>query len=322
VLALGPADASLVVVAGDGRATSDSLRVRVGDRAYVGDVVVRAEYPPYLGRAAETLAAGDVLRVPQGTVLTVRARATVALRDAALVGPGGAAAALAVRADDAVEGRVAPAATGRWTWRATAADGLAPELPAPLDVVVLADSLPSVVLASPGDSTIDGLAPLRARIVAGDDHGLAGVTLRAWVERAGGTREAPVETRLADAAPAWAGEAAVDPEAFQLRAGDRLHLVAVAVGRLAVAAGGGEPRGGPPRARGARAARGRARRRRQRGGARGVARRGGGASCSSGPATPLSRVTSAWATRAAAAGGAARRTRRATAARHLWIAAR
>jgi hypothetical protein len=62
LLAIGPVDADLALVVSDGRAQSDTVRVAVEDRAFVGDVTVRAEYPAYLGRAPEALPAGDVVR--------------------------------------------------------------------------------------------------------------------------------------------------------------------------------------------------------------------------------------------------------------------
>lgn len=228
-LKLGPTDADVALVATDGRAHSDTLRVRVTDRAYLGDVTVRAEYPAYLGRPAETLGTGDALRVPRGTALLVGGRASVALRTVTLA--GGATGSIAIPTRGHVfEGRFVPATSGRWTWRAEGESGPVPEVPAALDVQVLADSAPQVVLASPTqDSTIDGLAALRARILASDDHGLSSVLLRTWVERASGGRDAPRQTPLAGAGPVWAGEAAIDPVAMTLKAGDKLHVQAVAV---------------------------------------------------------------------------------------------
>jgi hypothetical protein len=48
VVDVGSVDADLALAATDGRATSDTARVHVTDRAFVGDVSVRAEYPAYL----------------------------------------------------------------------------------------------------------------------------------------------------------------------------------------------------------------------------------------------------------------------------------
>ncbi|MGZ8379793.1 MAG: hypothetical protein ACXW0Z_21405, partial [Gemmatirosa sp.] len=226
-LALGPTDADVAVVATDGRARSDTLHVRVTDRAYLGDVTVRAEYPGYLQRPAETLAPGEPLRVPRGTALTVRGRASVALQSVALAGTD--RIALSARGH-VFEGRFVPATSGRWAWQAEGSGGPVPEVPAALEVQLLADSAPMVVLASPAqDTTIDGLAALRARILASDDHGMSSVSLRTWVERADGTRQAPTVTPLAGAGLAWTGEAGIEPAALALKPGDKLHVQALAV---------------------------------------------------------------------------------------------
>jgi hypothetical protein len=228
-LALGPTDADVALVATDGRAASDTLRVRVTDRAYLGDVTVQAEYPSYLARATETLAAGEPLRVPRGTALVLRGRASVPLQRVALMGAAGVQPITLPARGHVFEGRFVPTASGRWTWRADGEGGAVGEVPAPFDVQLLSDSAPIVVLASPGqDSTIDGVSGLRARVLASDDHGLASVALRTWVERADGRREAAVSTALAGAGPAWTGEAAIEPAAMSLKPGDRLHVQAVA----------------------------------------------------------------------------------------------
>ena len=41
-------------VATDGRASTDTLALHVTDRPFVGDVALRAQYPAYLGRPAES----------------------------------------------------------------------------------------------------------------------------------------------------------------------------------------------------------------------------------------------------------------------------
>jgi hypothetical protein len=160
-LTLGAAGADVVVVATDGRAHSDTLRVRVTDRAYLGDVVLRAEYPAYSGRAAEALVAGETVRVPRGTTLIVQGRASVALNEVRLAGPAGSVALAAT--GHVFAGRFAPRRAGGGRGARAGPPGAVPELPVPLDVQVLADSAPQVALAAPAsDTTIDGLAPLRA----------------------------------------------------------------------------------------------------------------------------------------------------------------
>jgi hypothetical protein len=210
------------------------VRVAVEDRAFVGDVTVRAEYPAYLGRAPEALPAGDVVRVPRGTALLVEGRASAALTRAALVGPGGpvplAPASASAPSAGRVRGRLVPAASGRWTWDAADARGAA-DAPAPLDVTVLPDSAPTVTITAPqADSTVDGLAEVAVRVRAADDYGLARVALRVVVERAGGGRERAVVSSLAgESGVAWEGAVQVRPQALALAPGDRVRVQAVAV---------------------------------------------------------------------------------------------
>jgi hypothetical protein len=227
-LALGAVDADLALVVSDGRAHTDTVRVRVDERAFVGDVTVRAEFPAYLGRAAEVMPAGDVLRVPRGTTLFVGARASGSLARAALVGPGGEAPL--VRSGSLLSARLTPGASGRWAWQAADARGPA-DAPAPLDVALVPDSAPVVTIAAPAsDSTIDGLAPVPVRVRAGDDHGLARVALRTVVERAAGGREPATSAGLAGAAGVtWEGDAVLRPDAMRLAPGDRVRVQAVAV---------------------------------------------------------------------------------------------
>ena len=52
-------DADLALVATDGRATSDTAHIAVVDRPFVGDVLIRAEYPAYLRRSGEALPSGE-----------------------------------------------------------------------------------------------------------------------------------------------------------------------------------------------------------------------------------------------------------------------
>jgi hypothetical protein len=160
---LGAVDADLALVVGDGRARSDTVRVRADERPFVGDVAVRAEYPAYLGRAAEVLPAGDVLRVPRGTALEVRARASAALARAALVGPGGrtALAASGGTLGARLSRGVRPVGVGARPTRAARR----PTCPPPLDVVVVPDSAPVVVIAAPAaDTAIDGLGAVPVRV--------------------------------------------------------------------------------------------------------------------------------------------------------------
>jgi hypothetical protein len=116
---LGPVDADLALVATDGRAVSDTVVIRVTDRPFVGDVAINATYPGYLRRAPEVLALGEPLRVPRGTSLHVRGRASTALRSVSLAREGDTIHL--TPEGHAFAGRFSAQESGRWTWRATGA---------------------------------------------------------------------------------------------------------------------------------------------------------------------------------------------------------
>ncbi|AHG90514.1 hypothetical protein J421_2977 [Gemmatirosa kalamazoonensis] len=227
MLDVGPLDADLIVTATDGRAVADTASVAVTDRAFVGDVAVRAEYPAYLGRAPETLASGEPVRVPRGTALTVSGRASTALDEVTL--GAGASTVRLVPNGHTFAGRMVAETSGRWSWSARGPGGLVADVPAPLELEVVPDSAPRVEIVTPSsDSVVDGVAPVRVALAASDDHGLESVALRAWREKADGTRETPNEARLASGVPLWNGAANVDLAARAMAAGDKLHVQAVA----------------------------------------------------------------------------------------------
>ncbi|MDB4910664.1 MAG: hypothetical protein JWO39_1487, partial [Gemmatimonadetes bacterium] len=225
---LGPLDADMALVATDGRTQTDTVVVHVTDRPFVGDVAIRAIYPAYLDRPAETVPAGETVRVPRGTTLVIRGRASAVLDAVALVS-----------AHDTVRlepdghnfaGRLSASNGGRWTWMARGARGPVTDVPAPLDVDVLPDSAPRVEIVDPAHDTI-ALAgnELPIRAAASDDHGLATVTMRSWREMASGSAQPGVEQPLAaPSAPEWSGAATIDASVRGLQPGDVLHVTIAA----------------------------------------------------------------------------------------------
>ena len=225
---LGPLDADVALVATDGRTQTDTVVVRVTDRPFVGDVAIRAIYPSYLDRPAETVPAGETVRVPRGTTLVIRGRASAVLDAVALVS-----------AHDTVRltpdghnfsGRLSASSGGRWMWTARGARGPVADVPAPLDVDVLPDSAPRVEIVDPAHDTV-ALAgnELALRAAASDDHGVATVTMRSWREMASGTAQPGVEQPLAaPSAPEWSGAATIDASVRGLQPGDLLHVTIAA----------------------------------------------------------------------------------------------
>lgn len=223
---LGPVDADLLLVAGDGRLTSDTMLVRVTDRPFVGEVTLRAVYPAYLARAAEALPAGEPARLPRGTVLQLSGRASTELRDV-LLEHTGSGAAISLRADGrSFSGRMRPAESGRWEWRALGASGPIADVPPALELVLVPDSLPVVEIVSPAGEAV--AAPgdrVLIRGVASDDHGFASVTVRSWRTTATGRSLPVLSERVSGPAPAsWSGAVLLDLAARELLPGDALHV--------------------------------------------------------------------------------------------------
>ncbi|HEX5829327.1 MAG TPA: DUF4175 family protein, partial [Gemmatimonadaceae bacterium] len=232
-VALGAVDADLLLVASDGRATSDTARVRATDRPFLGDVSVRAFYPTYLGRAPETLALGEPARVPRGTLLEIRGSASTALREVALVRDS-THEALPLAVDGRrFSGRVPVTGGGRWGWSARGASGPITEVPPPLDIAVLGDSAPVAEIVAPArDSVVLPGDRVPLALVASDDHAVGQVVLRTWRVREGGRRDdESVRLMAAPDLPHWEGTAELNIAAFGLEPGDELHAVLVATDR-------------------------------------------------------------------------------------------
>ena len=225
---LGPLDADIALVATDGRTQTDTVIVRVTDRPFVGDVAIRAIYPAYLDRAAEPVPAGETVRVPRGTTLVIRGRASAVLDAVALV---------SVRDTVRLEpdghnfaGRLNASSGGRWMWIARGERGPVVDVPAPLDVDVIPDSAPHVEIVDPAHDTMTLTGnELTLRAAASDDHGVATVTMRSWREMASGTALPGVEQPLAAPSTAeWSGGATIDASVRGLQPGDALHVTIAA----------------------------------------------------------------------------------------------
>jgi len=221
---LGPLDADLTIVATDGRVSSDTVTIRVTDRPFVGDVAIRAAYPAYLGRPAETVPLGEPARVPRGTVLTISGRASTDLRSVGLR-----------REQDSVRlepdghgfsGRLVALASGHFTWFAAGALGAIPDLPQPLDLEVVTDSAPQVeVLAPAHDTIVLPDARLTLRVAASDDHGLSDITLETRRKIGDGAlMPALAQTLAAPHAPQWSGAEPLDLSPRGLQPGDELQV--------------------------------------------------------------------------------------------------
>jgi hypothetical protein len=225
---LGPMDADVAVVASDGRVSSDTVTIRVTDQPFVGDVAIRAAYPAYLGRPAETIPVGESVPVPRGTALTVSGRASTALstiglvseRDTLTLDPDG----------HSFSGRLRALRSGRWKWYAAGAQGPIADLPAPLELEVIPDSVPHVEILAPSrDTVVLAHASVPIRAAATDDHGIASVVLVSKRRLANG-REMPevMQSLGAPRAPAWSGAPTLELAPRGLQPGDELVVRVVA----------------------------------------------------------------------------------------------
>jgi hypothetical protein len=212
----------------DGRSVGDSVVVHAADRPFVGAVTLRVHYPAYLARNDESLPVGEPLHLPRGSALSIAGRASVALSDVALTAPGGERVALAA-SGQTFSGRLVADHSEQLHWTARGPGGLVPDLPEPLDIVVVADSAPRVLIADPSADTLlvsDAAVPLA--ILVSDDHGVASVGLR--IMRTGSRDAAPIVRALAGmVGTSWAGATSVDIAALHLAPGDAVTVRAEAV---------------------------------------------------------------------------------------------
>ena len=226
---IGPVRGDLVLIASDGRSATDSTIVRVTDRPFVGGVELRAVYPAYLGRAPEGLPVGEPARIPQGTVIEVAGRASTQLASVFVRGERDSVAFLTT--GHAFHGRLRPAASGRYEWFAFATQGRIADVPLPIDVDVVPDSLPAVELVSPSMDTVVATGDrVPLQITATDDHGLATIEVLGTRQSAEGRRDVPVAQRLASGqGTVWNGTTALDLGARGLKAGEALRVQVVVV---------------------------------------------------------------------------------------------
>ena len=225
---LSAVDADLALVASDGRAASDTTMVRVVDRPFLGDVTIRATYPGYLGRANERLDADLPLRLPAGTRLAVEGHSSESLAEVAL-GAEGARVKFVVSATT-FSGSWTPTRSATWTWIARGERTEIADLPAPLSVEVLDDSLPRVEILEPiGEALVGTADRVGVEILAQDDNALTGVWLRRRIVDVRGAARDSAEYRLSDAREGeWIGGVVQNMADLDLKPGDRVEIVVIA----------------------------------------------------------------------------------------------
>ena len=231
VAELGAVNAELSVLVSDGRAGRDSVLIAVVDRPFVGDVDVLARYPAYLRRSDERLGADAPIRVPAGTRLEVAARASTPVSRASLttaLDEPPAAAGIPLRVDGLkLAGSFVPQRSGQYAWVAEGTTQRIEDLPPPLDIDVVPDSLPRVeILAPTGERMVDAQDVIGLELLAQDDYGLRDVALR--LQRVGS--DAPFATIALDAGQdaIWSGLYTLRLAPAGLEPGQTLEVTLVA----------------------------------------------------------------------------------------------
>jgi hypothetical protein len=219
----------LRLVASDGRASSDSAVIHAADRPFLGAVVLRVTYPSYLARPAETLPVGEPLRLPRGTVLDVSGRASVPLSSVTLAGDKDERVSLET-SGHTFRGRLVAQQSARLRWLASGTGGPVTDLPAPLELEVVADSAPRIEITAPAqDTVLVATERVGLGLTAADDHGIASVALRVARIRAGGDAPAIGQPVASGLGTSWVGTTAVDVAALQLQPGEAVRVHAEAV---------------------------------------------------------------------------------------------
>lgn len=227
--ALGPVHAATEywVSAPDG-AVTDTFRLETRDPLLVAELAVDVVYPSHTGLEADRYA-GDTppLRLPEGTLLRIRGRATRAPGAVTLSRDDGAERAADVTGTAfAVDWRTRAGDSGEWEWRLRERDrAAAGPLPArlpPLQLTVVSDGAPGVRITVPGADTLMP-ASRRQTVVAdaSDDYGIASGAL--VFRRAGEADSTTVALPVSTGASRWLLRGVLDASGLDLAAGDAVE---------------------------------------------------------------------------------------------------
>ncbi|CAN5298834.1 hypothetical protein BH23GEM2_BH23GEM2_07090 [soil metagenome] len=217
---LGPVTSAVVLFASDARGRTDTLVIAPADRPFVQELVLRAVYPEYLGRADELLPAEGRLVVPAGTELRIAGTASEPLSAVTLYDDS---RLIQLRVTDAqfVGGTTLHRSTVLH-WRMAARSGDEVETPRPLQVAVIPDEPPEVDITTPAaDTSVSGDTPVRVTVRAADDHELAAVSL--MVRRGDAEEIVPLQV------PAAGGSAGVLLDLSSIEPGGRVAVRAIAI---------------------------------------------------------------------------------------------
>jgi hypothetical protein len=233
---------------------SDTLQIRPLEPLLVEDLRATVTYPAYLGRGGEAHR-GRIppMVIPDGTRVALSGETNHPLEEGSLrfstPGP---------RSGDPGNGMVVPlelegsrfrvdlwpTTSGRWSWHLGSAEGMgAPILPEPLDLIVIPDARPSILLLFPAPDTLLGPDQVMPLVIdVEDDLGLLQAELAWWRSVPGG---GPPSERREGLTPDPAGQKrAVFRPILDLRDEDLLPGDTVF---YQIKANDGHPRRGPSR---------------------------------------------------------------------------
>lgn len=187
------------VSAPDG-ARSPLFRVTPVDPLFVGQLRLEVTFPAHTGRAVEEYGPdAPPLDLPVGSRLRITGEASRDLAIAALTPAEARPGSEGEAVDLDVEGRRfsgswVPTRSGTWLWHFRDVSGGEPvRSPPPLELGLVRDSVPQVVLVEPGRDTVLALTQRQPLVVeARDDYGLREMTLLAYRVTTLGERGEPV----------------------------------------------------------------------------------------------------------------------------------
>lgn len=222
------AEVSYHVEAPDG-ARSPTFSLLPVDPLFVTDVALRLRFPPHTGRVDEEYR-GDIppLRLPAGTRVEVQGRGNRILGAAELLpdsGPPSPETRFTIDGT-AFRGTWTPRRSGVRRWRFLDVDGAeARTVPPPLELEIVPDAAPRVVILEPVRDTVLSLGLRQPLVVqAADDHGVAWLELVAWRVTALGEARPPVTQRIdAGARPRVLVRPVMDVSGWELLPGDEVR---------------------------------------------------------------------------------------------------
>lgn len=179
-------------------AESPEYRISPVDPLFVSDVTVRVDFPGYIDRPPEEFRSEvPPLVLPVGSSLSFDGRASRPLSEAILL-YGEEEAQRLILQGESFQGVFTPRRSGLYEWRFRDGDGaLAALVPPPVELTLVPDSAPRVMIALPSPDTI---LPTNLRqplvLEAGDDYGLRSLELVAWRVTALGDPQEPISQTL------------------------------------------------------------------------------------------------------------------------------